>query len=158
MSAEIATEVSGFADRCVTTPPRGRLGSADAGYARGASVRPAAIQERPLGSNGSLWQRAPHSPQYLAPIATLPLQSLGSGVLALVPAFPKDSLMLDFAAARRMMVDCQVRTSDVTDLRLIAAMLAVPRERFVPETKADLAYLDLDLPVIEERGKERRLL
>src|SRR5467141_3866453 len=34
MSAEIAGEVSGFADRCVTTPPRGRLGSADAGYAR----------------------------------------------------------------------------------------------------------------------------
>jgi protein-L-isoaspartate(D-aspartate) O-methyltransferase len=66
--------------------------------------------------------------------------------------------MIDFAAARRMMVDGQVRTSDVTDLRLIAAMLAVPRERFVPETKADLAYLDLDLPVIEERGKERRLL
>jgi protein-L-isoaspartate(D-aspartate) O-methyltransferase len=55
--------------------------------------------------------------------------------------------MLDFAAARRMMVDCQVRTSDVTDLRLIAAMLAVPRERFVPKASAELAYLDADLPV-----------
>jgi protein-L-isoaspartate(D-aspartate) O-methyltransferase len=55
--------------------------------------------------------------------------------------------MVDFAAARRMMVDCQVRTSDVTDLRLIAAMMAVPRERFVPESKAELAYLDMDLPV-----------
>ena len=40
--------------------------------------------------------------------------------------------MIDFVAARRMMVDGQVRTSDVTDLRLIAAMLEVPRERFLP--------------------------
>ena len=55
--------------------------------------------------------------------------------------------MLDFAAARRMMVDCQVRTSDVTDLRLIAAMLMVPREQFVPKAAAELAYLDTDLPV-----------
>jgi protein-L-isoaspartate(D-aspartate) O-methyltransferase len=60
--------------------------------------------------------------------------------------------MLDFAAARRMMVDCQVRTSDVTDLRLIAAMLAVPRERFVPKASADLAYLDADLPIGAGRG------
>ena len=68
--------------------------------------------------------------------------------------------MIDFAAARRMMVDGQVRTSDVTDLRLIAAMLEVPRERFVPEAKADLAYLDFDLPVLEGKAGApvRRLL
>jgi protein-L-isoaspartate(D-aspartate) O-methyltransferase len=60
--------------------------------------------------------------------------------------------MIDFAAARRMMVDCQVRTSDVTDLRLIAAMLAVPRERFAPNASAELAYLDADLPVAAGRG------
>ena len=41
--------------------------------------------------------------------------------------------MIDFAAARRMMVDGQVRTSDVTDLRLIAVMQELPRERFVPD-------------------------
>ena len=45
---------------------------------------------------------------------------------------PWDPPMIDFAAARRMMVDGQVRTSDVTDLRIIAAMLELPRERFVP--------------------------
>jgi protein-L-isoaspartate(D-aspartate) O-methyltransferase len=60
--------------------------------------------------------------------------------------------MIDFAVARRMMVDCQVRTSDVTDLRLIAAMLAVPRERFAPKASAELAYLDADLPVEAGRG------
>ena len=57
--------------------------------------------------------------------------------------------MIDFAAARRMMVDGQVRTADVTDPRLIAAMLELPRERFFPEDKAALAYLDLDVPVSE---------
>jgi protein-L-isoaspartate(D-aspartate) O-methyltransferase len=67
--------------------------------------------------------------------------------------------MIDFAAARRMMVDCQVRTSDVTDLRVIAAMLDVPRERFLPPSSAALAYSDLDVPVSEEgRGRSRRLL
>jgi protein-L-isoaspartate(D-aspartate) O-methyltransferase len=55
--------------------------------------------------------------------------------------------MIDFAAARRMMVDGQIRTADVTDLRIIAAMLEVPRERFVPDSKAELAYLDFDIPV-----------
>ena len=60
--------------------------------------------------------------------------------------------MTDFSAARRMMVDGQVRTSDVTDLRLIAAMQDIPRERFVPDGKADLAYLDLDIAVTEAKA------
>jgi protein-L-isoaspartate(D-aspartate) O-methyltransferase len=67
--------------------------------------------------------------------------------------------MIDFAAARRMMVDGQVRTSDVTDLRLIEVMRELPRERFVPETKTALAYLDLDIPLTEGEGAPgRRLL
>src|SRR5450432_810790 len=64
--------------------------------------------------------------------------------------------MTDFAAARRHMVDGQVRTADVTDLRVISAMLEVPRERYVPQTTSALAYLDLDLPAGE--GASRRLL
>src|SRR5437763_17219947 len=67
--------------------------------------------------------------------------------------------MFDFAAARRMMVDGQVRTADVTDPRLLGAMLELPREQFVPEDKAALAYLDLDIPVGEGGGRaSRRLL
>jgi protein-L-isoaspartate(D-aspartate) O-methyltransferase len=62
--------------------------------------------------------------------------------------------MTDFAAARRNMVEGQVRTADVTDLRIQSAMLEVPRERFVPPQAASLAYLDLDLAV----GGGRRLL
>jgi protein-L-isoaspartate(D-aspartate) O-methyltransferase len=64
--------------------------------------------------------------------------------------------MTDFSTARRHMVDGQVRTADVTDLRLLTAMQEVPRERFVPPSAAALAYLDLDLPVGE--GGSRRLL
>src|SRR5262249_391480 len=60
--------------------------------------------------------------------------------------------MLDFAAARRMMVEGQVRTSDVTDVRIIAAMLELPRERFVPETSRDLAYLEPDVPITAAAG------
>ena len=52
------------------------------------------------------------------------------------------------------MVDGQVRTADVTDLRIISAMQEIPRERFVPPDKAGLAYLDFDVPV----GGGRRLL
>ena len=59
--------------------------------------------------------------------------------------------MIDFANARRMMVDGQIRPSDVTDRDLIAAMLAVPRERFVPPELASVAYLDRDLPVDDRR-------
>ena len=61
--------------------------------------------------------------------------------------------MTDFARARRMMVDCQVRTSDVTDLRVIAAFGEVPRERFVPADKQALAYADQDIPVGGEPGR-----
>ena len=63
--------------------------------------------------------------------------------------------MIDFALARRMMVDGQVRTSDVTDLRIIAAMLELPRERFVSAADTDLAYLDTDVPAIQGAGSEQ---
>ena len=64
--------------------------------------------------------------------------------------------MTDFATARRHMVDGQVRTADVTDLRILSAMFEIPRERFVPPASAGLAYLDLDLPV-DAKGARRLL-
>ncbi|MBR1232801.1 MULTISPECIES: protein-L-isoaspartate O-methyltransferase [unclassified Bradyrhizobium] len=65
--------------------------------------------------------------------------------------------MSGFSTARQKMVDGQVRPSDVTDIRIIDAMLAVPRETFVPENKRALAYLDLDLEV-GEAGSEKQFL
>ena len=64
--------------------------------------------------------------------------------------------MFDTAAARRMMVDGQVRTADVTNPELIQAMLDVPRELFVPKPLADRAY-ELTLPdgrVVEGKTAE----
>jgi protein-L-isoaspartate(D-aspartate) O-methyltransferase len=55
--------------------------------------------------------------------------------------------MTDFRTARRAMVDGQVRTSDVTHLGILAAMMDIPREAFVPEKQAALAYLDRDVPI-----------
>jgi protein-L-isoaspartate(D-aspartate) O-methyltransferase len=55
------------------------------------------------------------------------------------------------------MVDGQVRTNDVTDRRILDAMLMVPREAFVPADRQALAYLDLDLDV-SERGAPKRYL
>lgn len=63
--------------------------------------------------------------------------------------------MVDFAAARRNMVEGQIRPADVTDLRIVSAMLDVPRERFVPN--AELAYLDIDIP-LAQGAQARRLL
>jgi len=57
--------------------------------------------------------------------------------------------MSGFSTARQKMVDGQVRPSDVTDIRILDAMLAVPREAFVPPKQRALAYLDLDLDVGE---------
>jgi protein-L-isoaspartate(D-aspartate) O-methyltransferase len=66
--------------------------------------------------------------------------------------------MTDYATARRHMVDGQVRPNDVTDLRVISAMLEIARERFVPPAAAALAYLDLDLALGEGTASSRRLL
>ncbi|MDI4231554.1 protein-L-isoaspartate O-methyltransferase [Bradyrhizobium sp. 31Argb] len=66
--------------------------------------------------------------------------------------------MSGFSTARQKMVDGQVRTSDVTDARILDAMLAVPREAFVPDSKRALAYLDLDLDVSEGGATKRYLI
>ncbi len=60
--------------------------------------------------------------------------------------------MIDFAQARRTMVDGQVRVNDVTDPAVIAAMLEIPRETFVPDARAGLAYIDEDLCVQDAAG------
>ena len=62
--------------------------------------------------------------------------------------------MTNFTAARRHMVDGQVRTANVTDLRVISAMLEVPRERFMPAAEMAIAYLDFEVPA----GAARRLV
>ena len=49
--------------------------------------------------------------------------------------------MTDYATRRTMMVDTQIRPSDVTKFPIISAMLSVPRENFVPRDKREAAYM-----------------
>ncbi len=58
---------------------------------------------------------------------------------------------MNFAAARRNMVESQLRTNRVTDERLLAAFEAVPRELFLPEPMRSIAYVDDDLEVAPGR-------
>ncbi len=59
--------------------------------------------------------------------------------------------MSQFTAQRLNMIDAQVRTNDVTDPRILAAMGVVPRERFVPLAKRPLAYADVPVEVSHGR-------
>ncbi len=52
-----------------------------------------------------------------------------------------------FEQMRRAMVASQLRTTGVNDPRVIVAMGAVPRERFVPRDRAALAYADALIPL-----------
>jgi len=52
---------------------------------------------------------------------------------------------MNFAAARRNMVESQLRTNHVTDADVLGAMGTLPRERFVPDKVSDIAYIDEDL-------------
>lgn len=56
-------------------------------------------------------------------------------------------MKLDYANARELMVEQQVRPWEVLDRRVLDVLMAVPRERFVPPAYADVAYSDLQLPI-----------
>ena len=59
--------------------------------------------------------------------------------------------MFDFAAARDIMVDTQVRTNDVTDHDIQSALRSIPREMFLPASKQALAYGDAHAQTDEGR-------
>ena len=65
---------------------------------------------------------------------------------------------MDSAVQRKNMVDFQVLPSDVTDRRIARAMLAVPREAFVPASRRAVAYMDGHVAVSEESRKVARVL
>ncbi len=63
--------------------------------------------------------------------------------------------MIDFAAARRAMLDGQVRVNDVDDKALQDAILATPRELFAPKSKRSFAYSDMHLEIADGRWLTR---
>jgi len=66
--------------------------------------------------------------------------------------------MFDAATARLKMVDGQVRTADVNSPELIAALLDLPRERFVPRGLEAHAYVDGEIEVAPGRALPRPLV
>lgn len=56
------------------------------------------------------------------------------------------------AAMRAAMIDSQLRTNDVIDPDVVAAMAAVPREAFVPAALASVAYMDRAIALGEGRA------
>lgn len=58
---------------------------------------------------------------------------------------------MDFSAARKVMVDSQVRVNDVTDRGLQAALLTVPRENFCAADKAWAAYAEVEVDIADGR-------
>jgi protein-L-isoaspartate(D-aspartate) O-methyltransferase len=64
--------------------------------------------------------------------------------------------MIDYAKVRRMMVDNQLRTYDISDRDVLSAMNEVPREVFAPADMAMLAYSDRPLVVAQGAEGETR--
>jgi protein-L-isoaspartate(D-aspartate) O-methyltransferase len=64
----------------------------------------------------------------------------------------------DFSELRVKMVDGQLRTTDVTSLPLLSAMLEIPREAFVPDSRKALAYIDENILISEKAGPGARYL
>ena len=62
--------------------------------------------------------------------------------------------MYDFNQARREMVDCQIRTADVTNYSILEAFSKVAREKFVPDSASKIAYCETNIHL----GKDRYLL
>ncbi|NBN62369.1 protein-L-isoaspartate O-methyltransferase [Microvirga tunisiensis] len=65
--------------------------------------------------------------------------------------------MGDYAQSRTRMVDNQLRTNDVTDLRILDAMEATPRELFVASSKRPVAYIDEDI-LVSDTGTPRYMM
>lgn len=54
---------------------------------------------------------------------------------------------MNFATARSLMVEQQIRTWDVLDERVLELVARMPREDFVPEAYRKLAYVDMSIPL-----------
>ena len=58
---------------------------------------------------------------------------------------------MNYQLARQNMVDNQIRTNHVTNNNIISAMTVLPRERFVPESLTEIAYVDTAIQIANGR-------
>jgi protein-L-isoaspartate(D-aspartate) O-methyltransferase len=80
---------------------------------------------------------------YISPIAGAP------------PDPVRENAVNEFDQARKHMLDCQIRPADVTDRRLIAAFMSVPRHIFTPRARIASAYADAEVLTGEQRTMMR---
>lgn len=66
--------------------------------------------------------------------------------------------MPDWKTMRANMVECQIRTDDVTEPRVLAALGQVPREKFLPSAFREVAYMGEEIPFTAEPGQATRYL
>lgn len=59
--------------------------------------------------------------------------------------------VMNYQLARQNMVNNQIRTNHVTNNNIISAMTVLPRERFVPESLTEIAYVDTAIQVANGR-------
>jgi protein-L-isoaspartate(D-aspartate) O-methyltransferase len=64
----------------------------------------------------------------------------------------------EYAHLRVKMVDGQLRTTGITDARILSAMGSIPREAFLPAIRRPLAYLDEDIDIPTASGHPRYLM
>jgi protein-L-isoaspartate(D-aspartate) O-methyltransferase len=64
----------------------------------------------------------------------------------------------EYAHLRVKMVDGQLRTTGITDARILSAMGSIPREAFLPALRRPLAYLDEDIDIPTASGRPRHLM
>ncbi|ETX14759.1 protein-L-isoaspartate O-methyltransferase [Roseivivax halodurans JCM 10272] len=55
--------------------------------------------------------------------------------------------MADYAQRRKNMIDTQVRPADVTKYPIIAAMLKIPREVYLPSDRSEAAYISENVAI-----------
>lgn len=56
----------------------------------------------------------------------------------------------DFSQLRDTMVEGQIRTRDVTNVPILNAFRALPRENFIPESRRSLSYIDENLEIVPQ--------
>ena len=59
---------------------------------------------------------------------------------------------MDYEAARKLMVDSQIRPSDVTDQRLLSVLERTPKEEFLPTESRAFAYVEKEIVLSPERA------
>jgi protein-L-isoaspartate(D-aspartate) O-methyltransferase len=67
--------------------------------------------------------------------------------MAARPQQRNHEMTFDYARARELMVEQQVRPWDVLDVRVLETLSSLPREAFVSELHRPLAYADIALPL-----------